>query len=155
MWAKILAGEANQKGSFSRRTVDILKNFNTKECELFEKLSKYAIITDNNIGIYLDDLDYSKCGGGLSYEEMLHLCHMGIVIMEKLALRIKAKSEFALSYCREAIKVHNENNDDVKIPITTITQVGFELLKIIDNKHSQDFSEELRKYLSNFIKLVN
>ena len=38
LWAKLLAGEIKQPGSFSYRTLETLKNMTTDEAELFTKI---------------------------------------------------------------------------------------------------------------------
>lgn len=43
LWSKILAGEANSPGSFSKRTLNILFELSTQEAQLFTKLAKYTV----------------------------------------------------------------------------------------------------------------
>jgi hypothetical protein len=38
LWAKVLAGEANKPGSFSRKTVNLIADLNTRDANLFTKL---------------------------------------------------------------------------------------------------------------------
>ena len=42
IWARILAGEANQPGSFSKRTLSILSDLDKEEAEVFAKLCCFA-----------------------------------------------------------------------------------------------------------------
>ena len=68
MWAKVLASEANQHGSFSKKTVNILADFDKKDAESFTKLCGFCwdiggeptlliydwghqIYTENGVGI--------------------------------------------------------------------------------------------------------
>jgi len=43
LWGRILAGEIKRPGSFSLRTLDLLKNITQQEAELFVKLSSFVI----------------------------------------------------------------------------------------------------------------
>ena len=43
LWGKILAGEVENPGQFSRRTLDTLKKLTQKEAELFKNISKFVL----------------------------------------------------------------------------------------------------------------
>ena len=46
LWASLLAGETNHPGSYSRRTVNILGDMDTKSAHAFADLCKYALTTE-------------------------------------------------------------------------------------------------------------
>ena len=75
IWAKILAGEIKQPGSFSMRTMETLRNISQKEAEVFQKIfpfimgygGEYFTSSDddllNQFDIYFTDfMILSECG---------------------------------------------------------------------------------------------
>lgn len=54
LWAKVLAGEIKQPGSFSLRTLDVLKNLSKSEAEIIQVLASYAIRMGNAHYISID-----------------------------------------------------------------------------------------------------
>lgn len=49
LWGKVLAGEVKKPGSFSRRTLDTLKNLSTEEAKLLENVAKDTVFVGDNI----------------------------------------------------------------------------------------------------------
>ena len=47
IWARVLAGEANMPGSFSRRTVNLLSDLEKRDAERFEKLCGFGWTIEN------------------------------------------------------------------------------------------------------------
>lgn len=47
LWAKILAGEANEPGSFSKRTVNRMKDISKSDAELIESLCNFTWVVNN------------------------------------------------------------------------------------------------------------
>ena len=46
LWAQLLAGEANNPGSYSRKTVNILGNMEPRDAELFNNLCRFQIMVN-------------------------------------------------------------------------------------------------------------
>ena len=42
LWARVLAGEANAPGTYSKRTVNLLSDFDKSDAELFTKLCGFG-----------------------------------------------------------------------------------------------------------------
>ena len=49
LWAKILAGEANNPGSFSRKTVNMVADLEKRDAELFTNLCRFVWVINGNI----------------------------------------------------------------------------------------------------------
>lgn len=81
LWAKILAGEINTPGRFSKRTVTFVAEMDKKDAELFTKLCSFIW----NIGIetpllYEDTFEiYAK--HGLDFNKIQHLADIGLVTL--------------------------------------------------------------------------
>lgn len=78
LWARLLAGEISSPNTYSLRTIEVLRNMNSKDAELFEKICSFSIIYN---GIYFlpNYKNYlMKCGIG--FDEILHLGEIGLLV---------------------------------------------------------------------------
>ncbi|CAG1769537.1 DUF2806 domain-containing protein [Geobacter sp.] len=62
LWGKVLAGEVKKPGSYSLRTLELLKNITQSEAELFSRIAKLAIISGNKIFV----MNYPAASYGVS-----------------------------------------------------------------------------------------
>ena len=62
LWAKVLAGEANNPGKYSKRTVGLLSSLDKSDAELFRKLCSFGWFIGNVVPLVYDlDADiYTK-----------------------------------------------------------------------------------------------
>ena len=90
LWSRVLAGEANSPGSYSKRTVNFLSDLDKTEAELFTKLCGYGW----QIGVIVPlvfDVDaeiYNK--HGINFNTVSHLESIGLVHFNNLTDFIRA-----------------------------------------------------------------
>ncbi len=80
VWAGILAGEANNPGSFSRRTVNLMADFDKDAAELFSNLCSFVWSIDEVARLLVYDTGhdiYNKCEIGLA--TISHLESLGVI----------------------------------------------------------------------------
>lgn len=86
IWGKLLAGEVERPGSFSVRTLDVLRKMSQHEAEVFTEVVKYLLVDPDN------DPDYPYTGGfilngnvirksGPKFENLLLLNDVGLIIV--------------------------------------------------------------------------
>lgn len=75
-WGRILAGEIKKPGSFSLRTLEVLKNLSRQEAENFVKLSNYIIETNTGQAFFLQEVKNKSI---LSFPEMMGLVEAGLI----------------------------------------------------------------------------
>lgn len=79
LWGKVLAGEANSPGNFSKRTIGILAALDKADAQLFTSFCSFVwsigsptpLIYDVNADVYVK--------AGLSYAKLMHLNDIGLV----------------------------------------------------------------------------
>ena len=103
--ARILAGEANTPGSVSKRTVNLLADFDQKDAQTFINLMSFAwqihdryqpLVYDSNNPVYI--------GNGIDFGRLLHLENIGMIQFGSLAGYQLTK------FNHEIIKVLYRNN---------------------------------------------
>lgn len=80
LWARILAGEANDHGSFSKRTVNLVGTFDKADAEAFEALCRFGwqepffgrpIVTDLALDLFKKN--------GVTFDSLMHLEDIGLL----------------------------------------------------------------------------
>ena len=89
IWAKILAGEIQNPGVHSLRTLECLKNLSPKEARLFKDFCEISFNRLESFFVIADDafLDYK----GISFADILKLKGSALINPHSSNLRISAK----------------------------------------------------------------
>lgn len=137
LWSRVLAGEANVPGSFSRRTVNLLSDLEKRDAEHFEKLCgfgwtfenrgqlRFPLVFDVRDGIYLDN-DVSF--GQLSDFESLGLMKFSL---DGFSLRNQPE-HITATYFGSTVKLTlpTEQLEYFQIGEVLPTQTGWELMQV-------------------------
>ena len=78
VWGKILAGEIKCPGSFSLRTLDVVRNLSQKEAKTFQKILPLIIVNDEDYFIISKASIYEKYG--VTYDDIMLLDECGLVV---------------------------------------------------------------------------
>jgi hypothetical protein len=83
LWAKVLAGEANSPGKYSKRTINFLSNMDKPDAEMFSLLCRYVWdIGGDFTPIILNLSDKIYDAKGMNYDVIKHLQDIGLLIFE-------------------------------------------------------------------------
>ena len=91
LWAKLLAGEANEPGSCSKRTLDILSCLDKADAELFTTLCGYVVFFEEPsfLAPLIFDLDTPVYkDNGITPETITHLDNAGLARVDPLPERV-------------------------------------------------------------------
>jgi hypothetical protein len=81
IWARLLAGEVANPGTFSPRTLALVKMLRPTDAELFKLFCNYVwgTSTGRKIHIFTESTDEYLQGKGLYFSGMLHLENLGLI----------------------------------------------------------------------------
>jgi hypothetical protein len=80
LWARVLAGEANAPGKFSKRTVNLLASFDKSDAELFRSLCAFCWFVNGVIeSLVFDYHDQAYVGRGIDFNALTHLEAIGLI----------------------------------------------------------------------------
>ena len=79
LWARILSGESNSPGSFSKRTVNCVAEFEKSDIELFERLCRFAWNVPIPTPLIFNNLEWVYIGNGLDFDGLAHLESIGLI----------------------------------------------------------------------------
>ncbi|WP_157942219.1 DUF2806 domain-containing protein [Salinibacter altiplanensis] len=151
-WSRVLSGEANRPGSFSKRTLHTLSTMSKGDAEIFRRACKYVasvgedyqpIITDITLDIYTN----------LSYDMLSHIDSIGLVNYDRGGFRsfyiIGEDGKVVFEYDGRA-KVYEEE----KLPVgnALFTKTGTELFEIVERNHVEGFYKHATEYIDKKVE---
>ena len=148
LWARVLAGEANSPGTYSKRTVNFLNDLDKKDAELFSALCGFCwfvngvtpLIFDAEASIYNDK--------GINFNTLKHLDTIGLIQFNSLTgfVRKGLPKTLTAFYYGQLLTLAMENEEGAKLSIgmVLLTQVGRELARICQAPGVDGFVEYVK-----------
>ena len=152
LWGKVLAGEANEPGSFSKRTVNFIQTLSKNEAEKFQLLCCFSIASENFTPLIYDPKDEFFVKNGLNIMDMQILNDIGLIILEGLvtySVPINVP-KFELFYFDTTFEIRIPEKDDFKIGQVVMTELGREIAKLCSIRPIHGFSNYLVGKWSEF-----
>jgi len=139
LWGKVLAGEVKKPGSYSLRTLELLKNITQSEAELFSRLAKFAIISGDKFFIYNKDQGKNlEKIHKVTFTDLLILRDLGLFHPNNLRFLLEGteSDEQTVFTCGTTCFVVNRPKGTPKQDVSVIvfTEIGKELLQFIDKE---------------------
>jgi hypothetical protein len=151
VWSKILAGEANNPGSFSRRTVNCLAALDKSDAEHFKALCSFCCeipgSAELTVPIILDTRHAIYAGTGVTFSPLIHLESIGLIQFERVAdfQQIGLPKYVTITYVGSVIKLIMPDDTDNRLPIgkVLLTKIGLELAPISGGQRIEGFAQYL------------
>ena len=161
IWARILAGEANAPGKFSKRTVNFMESLDKQDALFFTKLcafnwtllsSIHPLIFDSNAEIY------SK--NGMTFDILKHLDAIGLISFESVSgyqiLEISLTIVAVYNNATYTLKFPKEKDNNLEIGEVLLTNIGRELASICVPETVAGFDEYIiKKWKKKGIEISN
>ncbi|MGA2602344.1 MAG: DUF2806 domain-containing protein [Bryobacteraceae bacterium] len=145
LWSRILAGEANAPGRFSKRTINLLSSLDKSDAELFRSLCSFNWWLGNFVPLVFDVNDPIYSSGGISFNTLIHLDEVGLISFEAIAgfRRARLPQKFTASYYGREIVINfpRPEDNDLRIGTVLLSKVGQELGSICDSAPLPEFFE--------------
>jgi hypothetical protein len=152
LWSKVLAGEANNPGKFSRRTVNLLADLDKQDALLFSQLCNFMwsvgqpLVFDTSADIYTKN--------GLNFGLLSHLDSLGLIKFENISdfTYQRVPKPIAIGYqgrfLRIAKRSSSEEHQDIPIGKVMFTGAGTQLSTIVHITPIAGFFEYVKDVLS-------
>jgi hypothetical protein len=79
LWSRILAGEANSPGTYSKRTVNLLSSLDKGDAELFTRLCGFGWLILDLVPLILDERHNIYNQQGINFDALIHLESIGLI----------------------------------------------------------------------------
>jgi hypothetical protein len=129
LWARILAREVAQPGSFSPRTLTILRDLTKEDAALFTELCGLAwSIGDGGYVPFIDDVGADQFP---NFAALTHLDTIGLVEFENLSgFQMRGRTEMHLQYFGQPTVLRSNTQRDLDVGCVLFTVAGNELCPI-------------------------
>ncbi len=143
LWAKLLAGEANFPGSYSKRTIDLLSSLDKTDALLFNTLCGFVWSSSNVLPFIYDARNSIYTEHGINFNALKHLDDIGLVSFNPLAgySWLNVPKHICIFYHETPVNVEfpSEQDNNFVLGQVLLTRVGQELALICDSKPVPDF----------------
>ena len=172
LWAKILAKEIMQPGSFSLKTLKTFRSMNINDAKLFAKACCLAMRDNQQKSFRIISGCYQQPGlfnffdknrevrvnntnWGLSYADLLVLADNDLMFIQDTESTTLAKNEnVQFNYNGQALTLSALKNNSV-LSFYKFTPIGSELAALIGDKPDNDYLNGLKKQLSHHFLIDN
>jgi Protein of unknown function (DUF2806) len=134
LWARVLAGEANSPGTFTKRTVNFLGSLDKIDASLFTKLCGFAWTVGGLTTLIYDEKDAIYANAGINFSILSHLDDIGFISFGTLTgfKWMELPKRVLVSYFDQPIIIEFEKDEanEIETGKVLLTQVGQQLAPI-------------------------
>ena len=161
LWSKILAGEANHQGSFSKNTLNIVEVLTKEDAQLFTNICKFNFYIGTKPTIFIRDLPnpiFDKYG--INFSSLKYLSHSDLFEYDDSIgfSKLKLPKNFAIRYFNKTIylEMTKENDNTLIYGDIFLLRSGVELTKISGATSDEEILDyTLEKIKQDGIKVMN
>lgn len=144
LWSKLLAGEVTQPGTYSIRTIDLVRVLHKNDAELFTRVCTYFWREETGSAYYFraDEIDrYLRSKGIIFFNDFLQLRGLGLLeVGPNLTLSLlKNKQELFEYHGKTYILTLTENLENFEQPIFLLSDIGAELHRICGARPDEEY----------------
>ena len=147
LWARILAGEANSPGKYSKRTVNLLSSLDKADAQLFSSLCSFVWNVGDSLPIIFDakDEDAIYIDAGITFDNLRHLDEIGLISFDPLGeyAQNRLPRKITTFYFQEPVEIELQNPEDdaFKIGHVLFSKSGEELASVCNARPIPRFKE--------------
>ena len=155
LWARVLAGEANASGTFSKRTVNFLSDLDKVDAELFTKVCGFCWWIGEVMPLVVDVEDRIYTKHGINFASLSHLDSIGLIQFGNIAgfRRFGLPQIVSVYYFGKRLLLKMPHNIDNQFEIgnTRFTKIGQELVLICESKPVDGFWDYAKRYWRQYL----
>lgn len=147
LWARVLATEANTPGTLSKRTVNLLSDFDKSDAKLFTTLCGFCWEIENIMPLVFDINAEIYNKHGINFDTLNHLETIGLIQLEgALGFQLINLPKDMYYYGKRLnLDMPEDPNNKLSIGHTLLTKIGKELAPICGSKPVDGFYEYVKK----------
>lgn len=144
LWSRVLAGEANTPGSFSRKTVNLLSDLDKRDAELFAALCGFVWQFGSPTPLVFDTEAEVYNRRGINFGSISHLESIGLVQSGVLGFsQINLPKRVAVFYRGTPVVLTfpNDEHNQMGVGKVMLTRAGQELARVCESEKVEGFFE--------------
>lgn len=148
LWAKILSGEANSPGKFSKRTVDLLASVDKSDAMLFSTLCSFCFFIGEAFPLIYDTDHKIYTDHGINFSAISHLESIGLIHFNNLSgyVRRGLGQKGFVNYFGQQVWVEfaKPSDNELQLGHVLLTKAGQQLAPICGAEHREGFVDYVR-----------
>jgi len=153
LWSSILAGQANNPGAFSKRTVDLVGTLDKSDALLFSKFCGFAWMIGGVTALVLDESHDVFIKNGINFSSLTHLDNLGLITFNNLTGFVRrgfGKYAHLFYYGKPVIIEFPQDTNELQLGKVLFTRAGQELATVCDSRPLNDYFEfVLEKWMNS------
>lgn len=154
LWSKLLAEEANEPGTFSKRTLELVASLDKKDAHLFTKLIGFAwYINDKAILLIFNDSTKIYNELGINFATLTHLEAIGLIkfdVNRGFAWTDLSKiSKLRYYDTTYTLEIEGQKHNTVQTGCALLTETGKELIPVCGASSVPGFLEYVLEVWKN------
>lgn len=149
LWSRVLAGQANNPGAFSRRTVNLISDLDKRDADLFTSLCRFGWVIGEVCPLVFDSQDDIYNRQGIDFGSLSHLETLGLIHFNSFSgfRRMKLPKTITVFYYGTPIELTMPKDEDneLKLGQLLLTNAGQELAPICGSQPIPEFVEYVRQ----------
>ena len=149
LWSRVLAGEANTPGTYSKRTVNCLSDLDKGDAELFIKLCGFGWMIGELVPLVFDVQAEIYNKNRINFNSLSHLESIGLIQFNSITSIVLSDlpKRFAVLYYGKslALEMPKDANNRLEIGLVRLTKIGQEIAPICGGESVEGF----RDYVMN------
>ena len=145
LWSRVLAGEANAPGTYSKRTVNFLSDLDKGDAELFTKLCGFGWMIGDFVPLVFDVQAEIYNKHGINFSSLSHLESIGLVQSNRITGIgwHDLPKRFAVLYYGKplALEMPNDADNVLEVGVVLLTKIGQELAPICGSRPVEGFRD--------------
>ena len=153
LWARLLAGEANAPGAFSKRTVNSIADLDKREAVLFTQLCGFVCrFRGRPIPLVLGYAETIYNKAGINFETLSQLESIGLIQRQDITqYKLTGLSKRCpMAYYGRVVSLE-PSEDNINVGNAILTRIGMELVPICGSKPVDGFWEYVMERLKGYL----
>lgn len=143
LWSRLLAGEANKPGSYSKRTVALISNLDKADAQLFTNLLTFGWVIGDVVPLIYEEQHEIYNNKGINFNSLNHLGDLGLITFGNISgfQKVKLPQIITVGYYRNTITVEFQakENNSLNIGKVILTKAGQQLAPVCGSAPSMEF----------------
>jgi len=155
LWSRVLAGEANTPGTFSKRTVNLLSDMDKSDAALFTTLCGFGWFIAGVVPLIFDSQAEIYTNKNIHFGSLSHLDSIGLITFNSLGevSRSKLPKKFGAFYYGRPLELEMPKDSDNTLQLghVLLTQNGRQLAPICGSKPVEGFWEYVQEKWKQYL----
>ncbi|RZM77191.1 DUF2806 domain-containing protein [Leptolyngbya iicbica] len=154
LWGRILAGEIRKPGSYSLRTLELVRNLSQKEAEKFILIGNMAIQIGESFVVVTHNKEWLDENRNITFGLFVELSEIGFLYPSELAKPVfdePQPEELPFIYQDKLLLVkRHEIEKEIRLPIWKFTAIGQELLSLLQANVDYEYLNKVGEFFMQY-----